>query len=177
MHVRSAQIGDTVAIARIHVDTWRTTYRGVVPDDYLDALSYEQRERFWRRALSATSGVSCIYVAEDSSGTVAGFASGGPERSGDPVYTGELYAIYLLAGSQGKGIGRRLALTVAGHLLRAGLDSMLVWVLAENPACSFYAALGGQQVYEKTETIGGASLVEVAYGWRDLRALVEGEDH
>jgi len=51
---------------------------------------------------------------------------------------------------------------------------MLVWVLAENPACSFYAALGGQQVYEKTETIGGASLVEVAYGWRDLRALVEG---
>jgi GNAT superfamily N-acetyltransferase len=173
MLIRAAELVDAAAIARVHVDSWRTTYRGIVPDDALSALSYEQREQTWRRAISDSDNVRCVYVAEADGRHLIGFASGGPERSGDQIYVGELYAIYLLAERQRKGAGRRLALAVASHLLRGNLTSMLVWVLAENPARSFYATLGGQQVYEKTETIGGARLVEVAYGWRDLRALVD----
>jgi hypothetical protein len=48
---------------------------------------------------------------------------------------------------------------------------MLVWVLAANPGRAFYATLGGQQVDEKEITIGAAPLLEVAYGWPDLREL------
>jgi len=171
MLIRRAELADAPAIARVHVDSWRTTYRGIVPDDALAALSYEQREQTWRRAISHADSVRCVYVAEANGGNLIGFASGGPERSGDQVYGGELYAIYLLAEHQRCGAGRRVALAIASHLLQGGLTSMLVWVLAENPARSFYAKLGGQQVYERVETIGGARLVEVAYGWRDLRAL------
>jgi hypothetical protein len=48
-----------------------------------------------------------------------------------------------------------------------GINSMLVWVLVDNPACQFHAALGGKVVHEKELTIGGKPLIEVAYGWMD----------
>jgi GNAT superfamily N-acetyltransferase len=114
-----------------------------------------------------------VYVAEDAQGTIVGFASGGPERSGDPVYTGELYAIYLLAQHQGKGMGRHLVISLVHRLLQEGMRGLLLWVLAANPARTFYERLGGQRVYEKTVTIDGVALLEVAYGWRDVHALVE----
>lgn len=40
--IREAQIADAPAIARVGVDTWRSTYCGIMADDYLDDLSYEK---------------------------------------------------------------------------------------------------------------------------------------
>jgi hypothetical protein len=95
MLIREAEITDAAAIARVHVDSWRTTYVGIVPTDHLAGLSYEQREQEWHRTLSIPTGLEFVYVAEDTAGNVIGFAWGGPERSGHPVYKGELFAIYL----------------------------------------------------------------------------------
>jgi L-amino acid N-acyltransferase YncA len=171
MLIRMAQWADAVAIAAVHVDSWRTTYAGILPDDYLANLSYERRERWWRDTLSTPSGTEFIYVVEDAGRNVIGFAAGGAERSGDAIYSGELYAIYLLDRHQRQGIGRRLTVAVVNRLLHEGFSSMLVWVFAANSSRAFYEALGGQQVYEKSVTIGGVQLVEVAYGWRDIQGL------
>lgn len=169
--IREATAADAPAIARVHVESWRTTYRGIVPDAVLANLSVERREQQWARVLGNAAGAEFVYVAEDEAGAVIGFASGGPEREHDPLYTGELHAIYLLAEAQGRGIGRELTRLVAERLAAAGHRAMLVWVLAENPACGFYAALGGTPVREKQIAMGGASLTEIAYGWEDTRPL------
>jgi hypothetical protein len=50
---------------------------------------------------------------------------------------------------------------------------MLVWTLAANPFRFFYERLGGQRVLERTIEIGGQSLAEVAYGWRNVAPLME----
>jgi L-amino acid N-acyltransferase YncA len=171
MRIRLAQESDAAAIAKIHVDSWRTTYKGIVPDDHLANLSYEQRERTWQNWIATAGRAHFVYVAEGVDGKIIGFASGGPERSGDAVYKGEIYAIYLLAQHQHRGIGRRLTAAIVERLIQAGITSMLIWVLAKNPSRAFYEALGGHQVHEKEVTIGGATLAEVAYGWRDLHAL------
>src|SRR5262249_2613558 len=131
------------------------------------------REASWRETLAALPASGCVYVAAQETGEIVGFASGGPERSGNALYRGELYAIYLLAHYQRQGLGRRLTMAVVQRLLQGGLSSMLLWVLAANPGRAFYATLGGQQVYEKTVTIGAAPLLEVAYGWPDLHDLVQ----
>ena len=173
MLIRAAALTDAAAIARVHVDSWRTTYAGMVPADYLAKLSYAQREQFWHNILANPTPSGCVYVAAHATGEILGFASGGPERSGDMVYRGELYAIYLLARYQRQGLGRHLTMAVAQRLLQCGLASMLVWVLAANPGRAFYAALGGQLVYEKNVTIGAAQLLEVAYGWPDLHDFLQ----
>ena len=173
--VREAVPADARAIARVHVDSWRTTYRGIVPDSVLLQLSYEERERRWQGILDAAEGQAFVYVAVDEFGQIVGFASGGPERSGDPDYKGELYAIYIADAYHRKGVGRLLAQTVAERLARAGLHSMLVWVLADNPARHFYEALGGQQARRQQITIGEVTLDEIGYGWTDTGVLASRE--
>jgi GNAT superfamily N-acetyltransferase len=171
--IRPAVLDDAAAIARVHVDSWRTTYAGLLPAAVLSGLSYERREQGWREALADDErrAHNNVYVADDGAGPLIGFASGGPERDGDPLYPGELYAIYLLAAEQGKGIGRQLVREVTRALLARRLNSMLVWVLESNPSRTFYEKLGGQYVKERAITIGSTTPTEVAYGWLDIRSL------
>ena len=172
MIVREANESDVPMIARVHVDTWRTTYSGIMPENVLTKLSYEKREQGWRQILSsAADSGQFLYVAEDESKQIVGFASGGPERTGDSIYKGELNAIYILRAYQRQGIGRRLTSAVAERLAQADIYSMLVWVLADNPSFRFYEAIGGQKVYEKPIERGGIILNEVAYGWTDTRVF------
>ena len=171
VHIREATVTDAAAIARVHVDSWRTTYPGIVPKEYLASLDVKERENRWRVILEVV-GQDFTYVAQGQEGEVVGFAGAGPERSNDPVYRGELYAIYLLEEYQRRGIGRLLTAAVVSRLVGSSMHSMLTWALAENaPTRLFYEALGGQYVRQQDITIGGASLVEVAYGWKDISSL------
>jgi GNAT superfamily N-acetyltransferase len=170
--IRKAHSPDALAIGRVQVDSWRTTYAGIVPADYLANLSYDQQGQFWAHHLSTLSGTEAVHVVESSAEEIIGFAHSGRERTGNTIYTGELYAIYLLAAYQRHGLGRQLMQAVVNGLLQHGLLSMLVWVLDANPSRAFYEALGGQYVTEQGITIGTARLTEFAYGWRDIRELV-----
>ena len=173
MHIREARIEDAAAIARVHVDAWRTTYPGIVPADYLASLSYLEREEMWRNGLTAPEYGEFTHVAENDRRETVGFATGGPERSGKLEYCGELHAIYLAAGSRRQGIGRRLVHSVAERLLQLQYDSVMVWVLANNPSRAFYEALGGEKFFETEVEIGGSRMIEVAYGWKDIHRLID----
>ena len=173
--IRAADQADGGPIARVHIDSWRTTYEGIVSAEYLAGLSYRDRESRWNEALTTDHLATGIFVAETAGGDVVGFADGGPEREGNRTYRGELYAIYVLQEHQNRGLGRHLVSAVAQRLLDDGFSSMLVWVLEDNRrACRFYESLGGEWVARKTVAIGGADLKEVSYGWRDIADLVVG---
>jgi len=171
MQIRNARTEDAAAIGRIHVDSWRTSYKGIVPDDYLASLSYERHVNNWRQILSQYSHRNFIVTAETDQGELAGFASSGAKRDGPQAYAGEVYAIYILQPYQKRGIGRKLLSASAKRLIENEMTSMLLWVLAENPARGFYEHLGGQWLEEKSLEIGGAELIEVAYGWPDVQTL------
>ena len=167
--VRPADIADAASIARVHVDTWRTAYRGLLPDDFLDALDEGGYEERWRRTLRA--GTGRVFVAEDAR-RVVGFASGGHERAGEDGFAGELYAIYVLEEAQARGHGRRLVQAVSQGLREMGLRDMIVWVLRDNHhARHFYERLGGVYVRSQPITIGSTLLHEVSYGWKSLDEL------
>lgn len=172
MIVREAKIADVAEIARVNVDTWRTAYRKIIPEAYLEKLSYEKRENSWLEIIStAENDTHFVYVAENKSGKVVGFAAGGRERSSKYVYQGELYAIYILEEYQRQGIGRQLVRSVARNLTELGLTSMLVWVLGDNSACKFYEFLGGKKVDEQQTIKAGVAVKEIAYGWTDIKQL------
>ena len=129
--MRRATVQDAVAIAYIHVDTWRTTYKGIIADEFLSNLSYERRQQMWEDAIKDQKNPTRVFVAEEDGQTI-GFAACGPARD-EKEFAGELYAIYVTQSSQEKGVGRMLAGSAASDLKSRGLNSMLVWVLAENP--------------------------------------------
>lgn len=175
---RVAAPGDAAQLARISVDTWRTAYRDILPTDFLDGLSYESREQRWRGQLAQARPQGLDLVAEDDAagiagGCVVGFACSGPERDGIPGYDGEIYAIYVLAEHQHRGIGQQLMAASARHLAAQGFRAVMLWTLEGNlRARAFYEALGGQIIRHKPVVIGETSLIEVAYGWPSLDALL-----
>ena len=164
--IRPATLGDATAIARVHVASWQSTYRGMLPDEFLASLSETGYAERWKRVIG--EGTSKVYVAEVG-GEVVGFASGGRERAGEKGYAGELYAIYVIDANQRRGFGRELVRATVAGLREVGLDDMIIWVLRDNqPARSFYERLGGVYVRGQPITIGSVTLEEVSYGWRRL---------
>ena len=164
--IRPAKVEDAPAIARVHVASWQSTYRGMLPDEFLASLSESGYAERWKRVIS--EGTSKVYVAEDG-GEVVGFASGGRERAGEKGYVGELYAIYVIDAAQRRGFGRELVRASVAGLRELGLDDMIIWVLRDNqPARRFYERLGGMYVRAQPITIGAVTLEEVSYGWRRL---------
>jgi GNAT superfamily N-acetyltransferase len=169
--IRPAACDDARAIGEVHLASWRTTYRGIGIDEFIDSMTVDNRAAMWASILCDPANRTFVYLAEVD-GRVVGFASGGPERTGDAEYKGELYAIYLLQSQQGKGIGHKLLQTVGERLAQSGLTTMLVWVLAINPACRFYEACGGQAVRQRPYEFGGKTFDEIGYGWLDTRPLL-----
>jgi hypothetical protein len=106
MNIRKAKISDIPELAKVHVDSWRTTYQGIISDDFLRELSYKKREEQWKGFLKKLSDKQFIYVAEDAMAGIVGFIIGGPERSDHPIYKGELWGIYLLREFQKKKLAR-----------------------------------------------------------------------
>jgi ribosomal protein S18 acetylase RimI-like enzyme len=166
--LRPAQINDALAMAHVHVDTWRTTYGGIVPAEHLANLSYERCQAGWIEHLSNPQSDECTLVAEARPGEIVALASGGPLRDALAGFDGELYNVYVLKPFQRMGYGRLLVTQVARDLASRGYRSLVIWVLKDNPACRFYERLGGRPVAEKVVEIGGKPLLDVAYVWRDL---------
>ncbi|MCY3544931.1 MAG: GNAT family N-acetyltransferase [Chloroflexi bacterium] len=173
VQIRQATLPDTTGIARIHVDSWRSSYADVVPEEILSGLSYDERETLWDSILNPLRTDVHCFVAETPLNGIVGFACGGTARENSLGYEGEIYSIYLLQEYQGMGLGRRLLISVAERLLDDAKSSFFLWVFEENhSARRFYESLGGELADRMEVNIGGVVLVEVAYGWNDIEQLV-----
>lgn len=174
--IRPALPGDAAAVAQVHVETWRTTYAGVVPDDYLLGLREANQRRSWRQQIAARAWPGSVLVAEAPGAgkrSIVGFGSCGALRGGALQYEAEIYTLYVSSDWQGEGIGRGLLTGLFQSALSAGLRSAMLWVLSRNPSRYFYEAMGGEQVGERKERFAGSWLEESAYGWANLRQWLD----
>lgn len=164
MVIRPATTDDAAAIAHVHVESWRTTYKGMMPQAYLDGLSVNERAGQWREWLTLPYPV---FVAEINA-EIVGFAGGGAIREPLLDYDAELFAIYLLKEAQGKGTGTALLRTIGAELTKRNLRSMVAWVVKDNSSGEFYRKSGAVPLSSKEIEIGGATIPVIAYGWREL---------
>ena len=72
MKIRAAAPADTEAIGRVHVETWRSAYQGLVADAYLAGLSPAERAARWRTFLAERDPARVLLVAEDDVGRACG---------------------------------------------------------------------------------------------------------
>jgi GNAT superfamily N-acetyltransferase len=168
MKIRGATLPDAAQIARVHVASWRSTYRDLLPAEFLANLSYEQRTERWIQVLGAEAERNFAFVVENDPGDIVGFADSGPEREGRAGYDGELYAIYLLEEYHGRDWGRQLFERAKADLSERGYAAMMLWVLKDNRTRGFYERMGGVMIGEKQAEIGGTKVTEVAYGWKRI---------
>ena len=175
MEIRRAQPEDAKAIAKVHVDSWRSAYKGLIASDYLDPLSYDKREEMWGRLLASQTQTEHSFIFTACiRGEIIGFISGGRSRDAGHSCWGEISGLYILENYQRMGIGTKLMEVGVRQLQAAGFPSMLIWVLAENKAAvGFYEHLHGQRIAEGEREVGGRPYAVIGYGWDDLGALLD----
>ena len=169
--IRRAAPRDAEAIARVRIDGWRTSYRGLIPAAYLDGIQVDASTALWDKVLAAGPNPASVFVANHGD-EVIGFAAGSLLAEPKFELNAELTAVYLRREFQRVGLGRRLIAAVVDAQRALGAAGMVVWVIAANkPARAFYEALGAELLTEQAFQWDGMDLLEAAYGWRDLDAL------
>lgn len=167
--IRPATSADASAIARVHVETWRSVYAGLIPDNVLARMTTERQVIAWGRQIGDGAPTSVLVAESDKE--VVGFIGIGHNRIGLAGFDGEVYTLYVLDDFQGRGLGARLLDAGFRALIDRRMNSAVIWVLAGNPSRFFYEAMGGQRVAERHEPLWGTVLHEAAYGWPDLAAF------
>ncbi|RPH68471.1 MAG: GNAT family N-acetyltransferase [Myxococcaceae bacterium] len=162
--IRTASSGDAPGIAHVQVLTWQQTYRGILPDAFLDGLDVERSAESWRAVISDRRRITHVV---DGPGII-GFCTAGPSR-GDPIgFRGEVEAIYVHPAEQGRGHGTALVRAAMGWLAAKRLSPVLVWALEANTrAHGFYRALGAHRLDTRLLRIADALYPEVGFGWPD----------
>ncbi len=181
--VRRARPADAIAMGAVHVAAWRSTYPGILPDNFLARLSVSRQAAHYDRAIR--SGAS-VYVATASGqealpGTaprVIGFATGGRGRGtvqigGQTLGEGEIETLYVLDDFRDRGVGRRLMRAAAMQLAETGCRSVYLWVLRDNPSRWFYVRLGGKPAAESVTRVGGQKVIQTAFVWDPIEKLLQ----
>ena len=127
--VRCARVEDAFGMARMHVRSWRETYRGVMSDRVLDDPELPAaRERFWTTILSDERYRANRVAVAEREGEVVGVAMAGPPQDSGAQWGTHLYVLYVLAAEHGTGAGAALLDAVIGPD-----DSAALWVADPNP--------------------------------------------
>ena len=162
IEVRPATIHDAKTIADIHASAAQAAYRGLVPDEQLDAMPMDKRIRHWRDAVEFADPQVQVAVHE---GLTIGFI--GYDRSRDPkskATTGEIWSIYLREAHWGQGAGVALWDAARDGLEEEGCTHVTVWVpLANERAMRFFELAGFKRELNtaRTAQIGGVKLEEL----------------
>jgi len=142
--VRQAGPADASAIARVHAESWRLTYAGLVSSRYLAGLEVETLSRHWSDRLRRGDREELVLVGEIGGGVV-GFcvsrASGEePDLAG---FAGEIQMLYVHPSSQRRGVGAAMFDAAHDELADCGLYWLIVWVVEANHAArAFYRQVG-----------------------------------
>ena len=168
---RFARLSDADAIARLHTQSWRETYRGILRDDYLDGNIAEDRLTVWSSRLAEPAANQRILVAEEN-GALCGFICLYLDE--DPQLGTLIDNLHVASGQKGKGIGLGLMREAARQVIPQATQPGFHLVVYEinQSAIQFYDRVGGQSIRtEQYATPGGGQATIFRYVWRSVADL------
>lgn len=139
--IRKATKSDAVSIASIHSNTWKVTYKDIVPEKVLNKVSFRNRLEYFQDVLGTDKEETVVAV---ENGLVVGFMTFGEARDHDvDNRCAEIWGLYIDASYFNKGIGKSLILWAENELNLRGYHCIYLWTLDENlRANTFYNSLG-----------------------------------
>lgn len=165
--IRRASPDDAAEIGALHVRSWQSAYKGLIPQDYLDRLDPHALGQRWGQILHDTDWSRGGVLLVGAEGNIAGFAGFGPTRDddNDPSRVGEIAAIYLLPEVWGMGLGRSLMAAALADLAAAEYVHATLWVLDTNTRARRFYARGrwAEDGAVKQDDSRGFPLTEVRY--------------
>jgi GNAT superfamily N-acetyltransferase len=165
-----ASASDAPTIAALHAESWRTAYRGLYRDEFLDGPVFDERLWFWNERMAAPHPERRRVLLATVAGEGVGFAC--VLLDDDPAWSPLLDNLHVKLAYKGQGIGARL-LTASREWIAdvAPGQPMHLWVMEGNTAARrFYDRQGGRVAERSTVEYGpGSGQVVLRYIWDPLR--------
>jgi GNAT superfamily N-acetyltransferase len=171
--LRQAVPSDAETIAALHTESWRSSYRGILNDDYLAGSVANERRAYWQKSLNAPHPERRYILLAERDKNVIAFVSVFLDK--EPEHGALLNNLHVLPTLKGQGLGRLLMREAAQWTLLKNVNHMHLWTFEVNhEARRFYDALGGEAVEKKLESVAGNVEKDILrYYWQDLKPLVE----
>ncbi len=164
--IRAASAADIPDLARVHVEAWRQTYAGHVPDALLAPERVEFRATMWTAILAGGEGPYLALVAPDDEGQIAALGLFMPATEAPAGWDHEICSLYLLRHIHRRGIGAAMLAQGRDWVRARGGRNLMAWALAANTqAQDFYRATGAVEIARRVVPAGSAKLAEIGFGW------------
>ena len=175
--LRDATESDCASIAQLHAESWRSAYRGMLSDEYLDTRAHAERAELWRARFSESNVNPFFVILAEVDSQLAGFACVFPnEHAVFGSYVDNLHVAPQLAR---QGIGKRLLAEVGRRLIAEQTPGgVYLWVIEANTnARRFYSRVGAAEVgFEEFTMPDGGRVREVRCCWPSPTKLLPTED-
>lgn len=170
MNIRFATTEDCYMISKINYDNWMKTYKGILPDEFLNHLDIEQIRKEYVQLISDNE--KQIFVALDEKNEILGFALFEPDLDEDNcIY---LASLHVDGGAQGKGIGTSLLIKVGQYGLDSGYENMSICILKGNRnARNLYVKLGAEHYKDFEDNFHGVKTKSEKLLWNDLTSFTK----
>lgn len=135
-NLRKAIKSDSKDLANIIVESWKSAYSDIIPEDeIIRFIDKERRQKQFEKFIDDEEIVLIGFYNEIPCGLV--FAN--KENDEELKECGSIYSIYLLEEYWGKGLATKLMETVTITLKEYGCNKISLWVYEENKrAINFY---------------------------------------
>jgi GNAT superfamily N-acetyltransferase len=170
VQIREIRSGDVEAVAGLHARSWRTAYRGILDDKYLDGPIVSERREFWRERLARPNADHIGLVAVDDH-TAVGFAFALCDY--DPVWGTLLDNLHVAPERRGGAIGTKLLYALTERAAERSTNGIHLWVFEGNVRTRRYSERLGAEVIERQEAPapGGGLVAEWLYAWPAIGTL------
>jgi GNAT superfamily N-acetyltransferase len=171
--LRRAVASDDETIAALHTESWRSSYRGILSDDYLASSIANERRAYWQKSLNSPHPKRRYILLAEQDKKMVAFVSVFLDK--ELEYGALLHNLHVLPNLKGQGLGRSLMREAAQWTLGQNVNHMHLWVFeANHEARKFYEVLGGKAIEKRLESVAGNVEREILrYVWKDLKSLAE----
>lgn len=138
--IRRAVTGDSKSLANIIVESWRSAYSDLIPEDEITKfLDKQKRQQQFERFIEDGE----IVLIGSYDGIHCGLVFANKDNDEQLEECGSIYSIYLLEEYWGKGLSIRLMNEVISILKAEGCKKVSLWVYEANTrARQFYEKCG-----------------------------------
>lgn len=165
---RSGTAGDIPAISDAYVRSVRDSYRGVLPDEYLNDLSTEKRSKVFAERRAANANSYRLLIAEEASAGVIGFIDYAHKENANFDHDGRIFSFYFVPEFQRRGLGGLLFRNCLRRMRDDCYGSVCLDTFESNPFRNFYDKMGGRKIGSEAHEANGHRLPTIVYGWSDL---------
>ena len=160
--IRDIKRQDIPEVVDIQINGWKTAYKGIIDDKYLDTMSKEERIEKRQKDYKLNG-----FIVAELNGEIVGFCRYVDNNNFSKEiedFDCELLAIYVKPDLKYNGIGTKLFQYVKNEFIKKEKSKMILWCLKDNESSKkFYAKMGGKIIHERSIQIGDKFYQEVCF--------------